>query len=64
MIKCRKCSGRMLVDRVFLSHDHLELYCFSCGRREIYPHPDRHGKKIKWIMNQERMRARANGNPI
>jgi len=64
MLKCVKCSGKMFVDRVFLSHDHLELYCFVCGKREMYPHPDNHGKKIKWIMNLERERAKKAGNPL
>lgn len=64
MIKCKKCSGKMLVDRVFLSADHLELYCFSCGKREMYPHPYNHGKKITWIMNLEKERAKKSGNPL
>lgn len=62
MIKCIKCSGKMFVDRVYLSNDHLELYCFTCGKREMYPHPDSKGKKIKWIMDLERARAKKAGN--
>lgn len=64
MIKCLKCSGRMFVDRVFLSYNHLELYCFVCGKREMYPHPERHGKRAKWIMQKEIERARANGHSV
>jgi hypothetical protein len=58
MIKCPKCSGRMIVDRVFLSQEHLEIYCLMCGKRNIYPHPYSQGKKIRWIMEQEMARAK------
>jgi hypothetical protein len=64
MIKCTKCNGRMMVDRVFLSEHHLELYCFVCGKREMYPHPYSHGEKIAWIMNLEKQRAKKSGNPL
>ena len=64
MILCSKCSGRMLVDRVFTTHDHLEIYCLMCGKREIFKYPDRHGKKIKWIMKLERERVKINGNSL
>jgi rRNA maturation protein Nop10 len=64
MIKCSKCSGKMFVDRVFLSYNHLELSCIICGKREMYPHPERHGKRERWIMQMERIRAKANGHSI
>jgi hypothetical protein len=53
-----------LVDRVFLSYDHLELYCMKCGKRWMYNHPDRHGEVAQWIMKAEKSRAKAIGNPI
>jgi hypothetical protein len=61
-IQCSKCSGRMLVDRVFLSYDHLELYCLVCGKREN--HPDRHGEVAQWIMKAEKTRAKLTGSKI
>ena len=64
MIKCSKCYGMMFVDRVFLSHNHLELYCLKCGKREMYPHPERHGKRATWIMMAEKTRAKRTGNPL
>jgi hypothetical protein len=64
MITCNKCSGKMFVDRVFLSYDYLELYCIICGKREMYQHPDNHSKRTKWIMRMERIRARKSGNSL
>jgi hypothetical protein len=64
MIKCLKCNGRMFVDRVFLSQDHLELYCLNCGKREMYPHPESHGERSRWIMKLEKARAKRTGNVI
>lgn len=63
-LTCQKCSARMFVDRVFLSHDHLEIYCMTCGRREMYHNPQKHGERIRWIMEVEKKRAKAIGNKI
>lgn len=63
-IRCSKCSGRMLVDRVFLSYDHLEIYCLLCGKREMYNHPDNHGDVAKWIMKVEKARAKMTGSRL
>jgi hypothetical protein len=63
-IECSKCEGRMLVDRVFSSYDHLELYCLVCGKREMYNHPDRHGEVAQWIMKAEKTRARITGSNL
>lgn len=63
-LQCGKCSGRMLVDRVFLSYDHLELYCLVCGKREMFNHPDRHGDTARWIMRVEKARAKITGNRV
>lgn len=64
MIKCTKCNGKMFVDRVFLSYDHLELYCLICGKREIYHGTDKFGTKITWIMQMEKQRAKRIGSPL
>jgi hypothetical protein len=64
MIKCSKCNGKMFVDRVFTSHDHLELYCLICGKREMYHNPQKYGKKIQWIIQQEKHMAKKNGNHL
>ncbi len=30
---CKKCNGRIFIDRVFSSEMRLELFCMSCGKR-------------------------------
>ncbi len=33
MMKCKKCNGRVFVDRVFSQKLHVELFCIMCGKR-------------------------------
>lgn len=33
MMTCRKCDGRVFVDRVFSQKLHMELFCIMCGKR-------------------------------
>ena len=30
---CKRCGGRVFVDRVFSQKLHIELFCILCGRR-------------------------------
>ena len=30
---CKKCSGRVFVDRVFSSENRFDLFCIACGKR-------------------------------
>jgi hypothetical protein len=54
----------MFVDRVFTSYSHLELYCMTCGKRDMYNNPERFGPEIRWIILSEKMRAKTNGNQL
>ena len=36
---CKKCNGRVFIDRVFSQKLHAELFCILCGRR--------------WMVNKE-----------
>jgi hypothetical protein len=36
---CKKCNGRVFVDRVFSQKLHVELFCILCGKR--------------WMINKE-----------
>ena len=36
---CKKCSGRVFIDRVFSQKLHIEFYCLMCGKR--------------WMINKE-----------
>ena len=33
MMFCKKCNGRVFVDRVFSQKLHVELFCIMCGKR-------------------------------
>jgi predicted nucleic-acid-binding Zn-ribbon protein len=63
-LTCKKCSGKMFVDRVFLSYDHIELYCLKCGQREMYHNVSSFDERIRWIMKLEKARAKKNGSII
>ncbi len=38
MISCKKCKGRIFVDRQYSSAQHMETYCMGCGQRKFF-HP-------------------------
>lgn len=38
-MQCKKCWGRVFVDRVFSQKLHIELFCIMCGKR--------------WMINKE-----------
>jgi hypothetical protein len=63
-LTCGKCSARMFVDRVFLSYNHLELYCLRCGKREMFNSPQKYGERVQWIMKLEIARAKKSGHPL
>lgn len=53
MLKCKRCKGRVFVDRVFTSHDHLETFCIRCGERKIYHPPSKFSNEIQLIHQNE-----------
>jgi hypothetical protein len=53
MLNCKKCKGRLFVDRVFTSHDHLETFCIICGGRNIYHPPSKFERNIQWLHQNE-----------
>lgn len=34
-MKCRRCEGRMFLDRVFSDNKNFEMYCLLCGDRKF-----------------------------
>jgi len=56
MLKCLKCRGRMFIDRLYTSLDHIETFCIVCGSRKFY-HPPRDSKEGQWILQLEISRA-------
>lgn len=61
-MNCKRCNGKMFVDRVYSAYDHLEIFCINCGSRSMYHPPSKHGKFALWLEKMERAVAkRANG---
>lgn len=54
-MRCKKCNGRILVDRSLASDIHVELYCLWCGKRWTLRHPNNRGEFAKWIHKREQM---------
>ncbi len=57
MISCKKCNGRMFVDRQYTELNHLEIYCISCGLR-VFFHPPSHTSEGQWLLKRELLRAK------
>lgn len=57
-MKCRRCNGRVFLDRVFTDNKNFETYCVLCGDREFVPKSSGFGK---WLEKMEagRMSARS-----
>ena len=48
---CKKCGGRMFVDRMFNDNLNLELFCLACGiRKDVHKNSNAFGK---WLAKQE-----------
>lgn len=59
---CKKCKGKMFVDRVHSAYDHLEIFCINCGARKMYHPPSKHGNFALWLEQMEKVMAkRSNG---
>ena len=52
MLKCKKCSGRMFVDRQYSSPMHLETYCMKCGMRTFF-NPPQNSEGGRWLLAKE-----------
>lgn len=57
MLYCRKCNGRMFMDRQYSTTMHLETYCIRCGSRKFY-HPPSDSLEGLWILDLENLRAK------
>jgi len=56
---CKKCNGRVFVDRVFSQKLHMELFCVMCGKRWMV------NKEMsafgKWLENKEHLNLKSFG---
>ncbi len=57
MMSCKKCNGRVFIDRVFSQKLHIELFCVMCGKRwMINREMNRFGL---WLDEQDRLVAKS-----
>jgi hypothetical protein len=55
-MKCRKCNGRVFLDRVFTDNKNFELYCILCGDRRFI---DKQSEMGNWLGKMETGRRAA-----
>jgi 5-methylcytosine-specific restriction endonuclease McrA len=56
MIFCKRCNGRMFVDRQYSNVNHLETFCMLCGSRNFF-HPPSESERGRWLLQKEKSRA-------
>jgi hypothetical protein len=57
MFFCKKCGGKLFVDRQYTSIQHIETYCLQCGNRKFF-HPPMESREGKWLLEKELLRAK------
>ena len=57
MIFCKRCKGRMFIDRRYTSMIHLEIYCIICGYRKFF-NPPENSSEGRWLLKKEVSRAK------
>lgn len=56
MLTCKRCSGRVFIDRVFSQKLHIELFCVLCGKRWMI---DKERTVLgRWLTEKERLNAK------
>jgi len=56
MMKCKKCNGRVFVDRVFSQKLHIELFCIMCGKRWMVNKDT--SSLGKWLEQREKLQLK------
>jgi hypothetical protein len=54
---CKKCNGRVFIDRQYSSVDHLETFCIMCGTRKFF-HPPAESGEGRWLLAKEKLLAK------
>ena len=54
---CKKCGGRVFIDRQYTSVDHLETFCILCGTRNFF-HPPSQSLEGRWLLEKEKSRVK------
>lgn len=55
-MNCKRCNGRVFLDRVFTDNKNFETSCLICGDREFIP---KDSEKGLWLTKQEQLRMQA-----
>ena len=55
---CKKCNGKVFVDRQYSSIDHLETFCVMCGDRKFF-HPPTQTSEGRWLLEKEKLLAKS-----
>lgn len=55
-MQCKRCNGRMFIDRVFSENRNYEMFCILCGAR-LFIH--KNSELGKWIHRLETARENA-----
>ena len=50
MMKCKRCKGRVFVDRVYSQNLRVEFFCIMCGKRWMIRRDNRFAS---WVARQE-----------
>jgi len=53
----------MMIDRVYTSLSHIEIYCFICGSRRFF-HPPLESGEGTWLLKKELERAKTTTSPL
>ncbi len=59
MMFCKKCNGRVFVDRVFSQKLHTELFCVLCGKRWMINKET--NRFAKWLTTLEHLNSKTYG---
>jgi hypothetical protein len=64
MLICKKCKGRVFVDRTFSADNHIETFCIICGSRKFYHNWGADDLEAQWLLAAEKKRAAATISPF
>jgi hypothetical protein len=54
---CKKCNGRVFIDRQYSNIDHIETFCILCGKRNFF-HPPSESLEGRWLLEKEKSRVK------
>ena len=58
MILCKKCNGRVFVDRMYSAENHIEVFCIICGKRKFYHNWGPENKEAQWLLEIEKKKSK------